>query len=174
MAANQFLGDAENLAELVSHMAEEDQHRFNNYGHFRIEAAFVDRVFIVYKPTGLLPNKRHREPEILTTVKVTDFGVEVRDGCYAVLTDAEHGREMTLSHVPKRLFGYPIYVSIPPRVTLRWDCRIVNNRPWRSLSFALLVKTKNRADFYSKGNTYMETPNEFAKLYPSVTGNFKF
>jgi hypothetical protein len=172
--AGQFYSDEENLAELVTHMPEEDQHRFNNYGHFRVEAVFVDRVFIVYKPTGLLANKRHREPEILTTLKVTDFGVEVRNGCYAVLTDAESGQEMTVTHVPRRVFGYPIYVSIPPRVTLRWDCRLVSGRPWRSLSFALLIKTKNKADFYSKGNTYMETPNKFAQLYPSVTGKFTF
>gem|GEM_PF-2638293 len=174
MAANQFLSDDDNLAELVSHMAEEDQRRFNNYGHFRIEAAFIDRVLIVYKPTGLLANKRHREPEILTTVKILDFGVEPRDGCYATLQESKDNREMTLGHVPKRLFGYPIYVSIPPRVTLRWDARMVNDRVWRSLSFALLIKTKNKADFYSHGNVYAETPLNFKRLYPGVIGEFKF
>ena len=48
------------------------------------------------------------------------------------------------------------------------------DRVWRSLSFAVLIKTKNRSDFYSKGNTYLETPNTFKRLYPSVTGQFVF
>lgn len=169
-----FFTDEQNLAELVSRMPEEDRQRFNNYGHFRVEAVFINRIFIVYRPTGLNAVGQHREPEILTTVKVVDFGVEVRDGCYAVIQDQQTGQELTVTHVPKKLFGYPIYISIPPRVTLRWDCRTVNGRPWRSLSFAMLIKTKNKSDFYSKGNTYVETPNEFKRLYPAVTGKFTF
>jgi hypothetical protein len=80
-----FFTDEQNLAELVSHMPEEDQHRFNNYGHFRVEAVFLDRLFIVYRPTGLTPGGQHRDPEILNFIKVIDFGVEPRNGCYAVL-----------------------------------------------------------------------------------------
>jgi hypothetical protein len=174
MSAPQFLTDDANLAELVSHMPEEDQARFNNYGHFRIEAVFIERVFIVYKPTGLLSNKQHREPEILTTVRVVNFSVDPREGCQAVLRNEATGEETTLTHVPRKVFGYPVYASLPSRLSLRWDCRIVNGKPWRSLSFALLLKTKNKADFYSQGNVYAETPNKFRQLYPSVTGAFKF
>lgn len=172
--AGEFFTDEQNLAELVTHMPEDDQTRFNAYGHFRVEAVFVDRVFIIYKPTGLNSLKRHNEPEILNTVRVTDFGVNARTGCTATLRDEKLGQEMTVTHVPKRLFNYPVFVSVPPRITLRWDCRTVNGRPWRSMSFALLIKTKNKSDFYSKGNTYVETPNQFKRLYPHVTGEFRF
>jgi hypothetical protein len=169
-----FLSDEENLAELVSHMPEEDQLRWNNYGHLRIEPAFVDRVLVVYKPTGLLPNKQHRDPEILNLVKIVDFKVLGRLGCTAMLEEAETQQQMTITHVPKRLFGYPVYVSIPARVMVRWDVRVIDGKPWRSLSFAMLVKSKNKSSFYSKGNVYAESPNVFRNLYPSVTGKFTF
>jgi hypothetical protein len=172
--ASEFLTDEQNLAELVSHMAEDDQRRFNNFGHFRVEPAFIDRIFIVYKPMGLTPAGQHREPEILNLIKVIDFGLEPRNGCYAVLEDHTTRQQLTLTHVPKRVYGYPIYALVPPNLTLRWDARRVNERIWRSLSFALLIKTRNRSDFYSKGNTYIESPNKFRRLYPTVTGQFTF
>lgn len=171
---NEFFTDDQNMAELISHMPDEDRNRFNNYGHFRVEAVFIDRVFVVYRPTGMNAVGQHRDPEILTTIKVTDFGVEVRDGCYAVIENQQTGQEQTVRHVPRQLFNYPIYVSVPTRLMLRWDARMVNDRVWRSLSFALLIKTKNKADFYSKGNTYAETPNQFGNFYPGLKGTFDF
>jgi hypothetical protein len=169
-----FFTDEQNLAELVSHMPEEDRARFLNWGHNRVEPVFLDRVFIVYKPTGLTPSNRHAPPEILNIIKVIDFGVEPRNGAYSVLKEQNTQQEMTLTHVPKRLFSYPIFVSLPAKLTLKWDGRMVNDRVWRSLSFAFLIKTKNKSAFYSKGNVYMETPNQLKKLYPDVTNQFSF
>ncbi len=169
-----FFTDEQNLAELVTHMPEEDQTRFNNFGHFRVEPVFIDRLFIVYKPTGLTPAGQHNPPEILNLVKVIDFGIEPRNGCYSVLKDQNTNQECTITHVPRRVFAYPIFVSIPPKLMLKWDGRLVNGRVWRSLLFAFLIKTKNKSSFYSKGNVYMETPNIFRRFYPSVTGDFRF
>lgn len=170
-----FFTDDENLAELVSRLPEDLQKQFNGYGHFRVEAAFIDRVFIVYKPTGLNAAGRHKEPNILTMVKVIDFSVDPRDGCCAVVEDQTFKQQQTLTHVPRKLFNYPVFVSIPPRCTLRYDAKLVNERVWRSLSFAFLIKTKNKADFYSHGNLYLETPTSFKRLYPGVIPEgFKF
>jgi hypothetical protein len=169
-----FFTDEQNLAELVSHMPEEDAHRFNKFGHFRVEAVFIDRLFIVYKPTGLTASGQHNPPEILNLLKVVDFGVDPREGAYSVLKEQNTGQELTLTYVPKRVFSYPVYASLPAKLTLRWDGRMVGDRVWRSLAFAYLIKTKNKSSFYSKGNVYMETPNVFRRLYPSVTGEFKF
>lgn len=171
---SEFFTDEQNVAELVSHMPEEDQRRFLNYGHNRVEPAFLNRVFIVYKPTGLLPGGQHRQPEILNLVKVIDFSVDPAEGCYVVLKDQTTQQELRIGHVPRRVYGYPVYMSVPTKLQLKWDARNVGNRVWRSLSFALLVKTKNRSDFFSKGNTYLETPNTFKRLYPAVTGQFTF
>jgi hypothetical protein len=173
---SRFFSDQENNADLLQYMPEEERERYLRFGHNRIEAAFQDRKFIVYQPTGLMSNGQHREPNILATLTVSDFEVGHQNGASATLSDLEAGGSPSLkiTHVPRRVFNYPVYIAIPTNLTLRWDAREVNDRVWRSLSFAVLIKTKNRADFYSKGNTYMETPNKFRKLYPAVTGEFKF
>jgi hypothetical protein len=175
LPANVFFDERQNLAELVTHMDEEDRRSYESFGHRRIEAAFVNRVFIVYRPQGLTPQRAHKEPQIVTLVKVTDFSADARNGCRVVLTDQQHGQEMTITHVPRRVFNFPIFVSVPPRVELKWDARTLpEDRVWRSLSFALLVKTKNRSDFHSKNNFYMEAPNKFRELYPDVAARQQF
>lgn len=172
--STRYLDDDENMADLVEQMPPADQQKYLNYGHRRVEAVFVDRVFIVYKPTGLNAAKQHREPEILTTLRVTDFMADSVNGASSKLFDDKNAREMRVVAVPKKLFDFPIYISVPPRLQLRWDARRVGERIWRSMSFAFLIKTKNKADFYSMGNTYIETPNRFAELYPSVKGDWAF
>lgn len=177
MPANVFFDERQNLADLVTHMDEDDQRQFNSFGDLRLEAAFVNRVFIVYKPQGLTAPGKHKDPQVVTMVKIVDFSADARNGCKAVLRDEQHGQEMTITHVPRKVFNYPIYASIPARVELKWDARTLpEGRVWRSLSFAMLVKSKNKAGFYSQGNFYMESPNTFRKLYPDVTGRpqFKF
>ena len=140
-----------------------------------MEGVFVDRVFIVYKPTGLLPNRQHRDPNILNTVKIVDFKADHMNGCKAIIKEANFGQEMVIGHVPRKLFDYPIYISIPPRMALRWDVKILpNGLAERSLSFAMWIKTKNKSSFYSQGNVYAETPNKFRGLYPAVAGEFRF
>jgi hypothetical protein len=169
----EFFTDEQNLAELVSHMPEEEQKRFLNYGHNRIEPVFVDRIFVVYKATGLTASKQHKPPEILTTLRVKDFSVDSRNGAVVTIEDDTYKSELKIGHVPRKVFNYALYMSVPVRLQLKYDARNVHGRVWRSLSFALLVKTKNRADFYSLGNTYAETPNKLRKLYPEAS-NTKF
>ncbi len=56
-------------------------------------------------------------------------------------------------------------------MTLRWDARqISEDKVWRSLSFAVLIKARNKADFHSKGNVYCETPNVLRRFYPDLEG----
>lgn len=172
--ATEYFDDEQNLADLVTLMPEKEQQLFNDYGHLRIEAVFLNRVFIVYQPTGLTPGGRHKEPDILTTIKVVGFEVDPHSGSRAVIEDQQTQEQLQLTHVPRKLLAHPVYMSVPPRVTLRWDARLVNGKVWRSLSFAILIKTRNKADFFSKGNTYVETPNTFRRLYPSIASTFTF
>jgi hypothetical protein len=101
-------------------MPDENQARFNNYGHFRVEAVFLDRVFIVYKPTGLTAGGAHKEPEILNLLKVVDFMVEPRNGATLVLREQNTSQELTLGYVPRRVFGYPIYMSVPAKPSITY------------------------------------------------------
>lgn len=175
LAGERFFTEEESMAELLSHMPEDDRHRYLKYGHRQIEGAFVGRVFIIYKPEGLTFSKAHRPPTVLTTVNIVDFMVDPREGARVIVEDMTTSERQTITYVPKKLFGYQVYVSVPPQLTLRWDARSASeDRVWRTLSFALLIKTKNKADFYSKGNHYIQTPNGFRRLYPDVTGEGKF
>jgi hypothetical protein len=170
-----YFTDDENLRELVTHMPEEDAHRFNKYGHLRIEGAFVDRVFVVYSPTGLTSANKHKAPEVLNIIKVIDFSVDARTGCQIVLKDEQTQQELVIGHVPRRVYAYHIYMSMPTNMTVPWDGRLLDDgRVWRSLSFAVLIKTRNRSDYYSKGNHYIETPNRLKQLFPEVMGEFTF
>ncbi len=162
------------MADLVSHMPEEDRTRYGNYGHNRLEPAFVDRIFIVYQPSGLNAARQHIDPKILTTIRVLDFSIDSRDGAVVRVRDENFGDEQLITYIPKRLFKYQVFASVPPRLQLRWDVHAADGQRHRSLSFALLLKTRNKAEFYSKNNTYIETPNKFKELYPSVTGAVKF
>jgi hypothetical protein len=156
-------------------MPEDDQKRYNSYGHLRPESAFIDRKFIVYRPTGLTKSGAHRPPEVLTTLVVIDFGLEARSGAWLLLRDDQYAQELRLTYVPRQLWTYPIFASVPPRLMVRWDARrMPDGKIWRSLSAAILVKTKNRSDFYSMGNTYIETPKNFKRLFPEVSGQFVF
>ena len=67
---SEFFTDEANMAELLSHMAEDYCHRFNKWGHLRVEPIFLDRILVVYKATGLTRDKKHRDPEVLTTLRV--------------------------------------------------------------------------------------------------------
>ena len=170
----EFFSDEDNMADLVDQMPEEDRTRYGNYGHNRVEPAFVDRIFIVYQPSGLNAAKQHIDPKIVTTIRVLDFSADSRDGVVVRVRDEMFGDEQLITYIPKRLFKYQVFVSVPPRLTLRWDAHESEGYTYRSLSFALLIKTRNKSSFYSKNNHYIETPNKFRELYPAVTGTHKF
>jgi hypothetical protein len=161
-----YLRDEENTADLVNQMPIREQRLYETYGHNRIEASFVGRLFVVYEAKG-----RGKTPVVLTTVKVEDFGVDLKRGPWATLIDERASKGdhyQTVRAVPQTLFGYPVLVSIPPRFLLRWGARWHEGKIYRSLSFAMLIKTRNKAEFADAGNIYMETPNAFHDLYPQL------
>jgi hypothetical protein len=162
-----YLRDEENTADLVNQMPLREQRLYENFGHNRIEASFVGRLFVVYEAKG-----RGKLPVVLTTVKVEDFGVDLNKGPWAKVSDQRTKEEQVITPVPRVLFTYPVLVSIPPRLLLRWDARWHEGKIYRSLSFAMLIKTRNKAKFAEADNIYMETPNAFHDLYPHLKQEF--
>ena len=169
-----YLSDDANLADLASRIKGDDRAVFNAYGHLRVEAAFNGRIFVVYKPTGLDKSGNHNPPEILTTLKVTDFWAAHEMGAEVLIEDMGTGEELRITHTPKRVFNYDLFIQVPPIMKMRWGARLSEGRITRSLAFALLIKSKNRSDFYSARNTYCETPNRFRDLYPNVDLELNF
>lgn len=166
-----YLSQEESLSDLIDRIPGRDRDVYRDFRSLRVEAAFDDRVFILFKPCGLDERNQHRHPEILTTVRVLRFWCNSEDACVEVQDD-NTGEVLQIGYVPVRLFGYDVFVSVPPRCQLRWDARYVEGQVRRSLSYPLLIKTKNLSTYYSAGVTYAETPNSFRALFPKVPQNF--
>ena len=162
-----YLNEEDSIADLQSRITGDDRDVFHNFGHLRIEAAFDRRLFIVYRPTGLTREGNHRDPEILTTLKVLSFSVDSVKGASCRIEDQTTGAQQVLGYVPRRVFHYNLFMAVPPSLKLRWDARVWEKGIDRSLAYGLLIKTKNRSDYYSAGNTYVETPNRFRGLFPN-------
>lgn len=169
-----FLTDTDNAAALAADIKPEDREEYARFGHNRLESAFVDRVLVLYECQGKNSKDVQRPPKILTTIRVIDFKADYAEGICTRLLDESTQEAMNVDYVPKRLFKYPIFVSIPPRLTVKWDAQFMGDKLVRSLLFAILIKSANRSDFYSKGNVYLETPNRVRALYPHVELDFSF
>lgn len=171
--AFKYLSDAESMADLARQIKEEDQPLFEELGHLRVEAVFDNRLFVVYKPTGL-DGKAHRDPQVLTTLKVLNYECTSDEGSTVEIEDLSTGQRQVISHVPSRVFEYELFMSVPTALRLQWDARnTYDGKLVRSLSYALLIKSKNRSDWYSYGVTYAETPNRFKELFPNANVHIK-
>ncbi len=181
-----FQDEGSSTLDLNARINPEHQAKFAKFGHLQIQGAFIDRLYIIYKSNGLKDRavegfggdsfgfKKANMPTILATLKVIDFECDEENGCSFTLQDTETLEEVVVGHIPTRLFDFDVFMSIPAHCKVKWDLRTdtKSKTSSRSLSFAVLVKTANRADFHSEGNTYCCTPNEFAGLFPG--SNFKF
>lgn len=164
--AFRYLNEAESLADLVSRMNEDDKPTYNDFGHTRIEAVFDNRIFVLYKPQGL-DGKIHKDPVVLTTIKVLNYVSSSEEGSSVEIEDVMTGQRQIITHIPARVFDYDLFMSLPPVLRLRWDARASDDgKLVRSMSYAVLIKSKNRSDWFSHGVTYAETPNRFREMFP--------
>lgn len=163
------LSNEESLQELASRMTEpEDVIDYNNFRNSRVEACFEGRHFVIYRPQGLNSDNSHRDPEIITTLAISDYYCDGKTGARCTITDLQTDETQILTHVPARLFNYQVFAAIPTHCRIRWDARESDGKIKRSLIFSITLKTRNRSDHYSLGNTYCETPNQFRSLFPNT------
>jgi len=156
-----YLSDAENTVNLEAQMQTDERVELKAMRSTRIEAAFLNRLFIVFKLHKSLP-------EIATTIKITDFWTSLAEGSVAVAENLETGEEIEIDHIPCKLFDFPIYVSVPPVAKLRWDARLdEDNIVRRSLVFPLLITASSRSDRPVEGDIYVETPKRFIERFPT-------
>ncbi len=165
---NNYLSEPASLEDLFNRMMSPDREVCETYQHLKVEQCFIDRIFIVYKPTGLNAENTHREPAILTQVKVTAFRVDATTGAELDLEDMTTHQVMTVTYIPKRLFHYDAFVGVPPKQRLHWDAQLIRGATKRSMGFYLMLKVRTKANFYSSGATAVETPSNFRALYPEV------
>jgi hypothetical protein len=168
MSNAHYLSEQASLADLFKRMMSPDREVIQEYQHMKVEQCFINRLFVVYKPTGLTADRQHRSPEILTQIRVTGFRADAETGAQIDIEDTTTHQVMTVKYVPQRLFHYDVFVSVPPKQRLHWDAQVVGGLVKRSMGFQMLVKVRTKADFYSAGATGMETPVGFRELYPEV------
>lgn len=168
MSSPIFLSDQRSLEDLFSRMLSPDRETCGSFKSLKVEVAFVDRLLIVFKPQGLNKDGTHRDPIILTQIRVTDFRASAEHGCEVEVEDLSTNEVMTLGYIPKRLFYYDIYAGVAPRQKLNWDATLIHGTVRRSLSFMLLFKERSSVENFSHGVTGIVTPAKFRELFPSV------
>ena len=78
----------------------------------------------------------------------------------------------TLTVMPSKLFDFPIYASVPCSFALRHNVAVIGKDLQRFDSSAILyVKTRNKAEFHSRGNIYVESAKHLMGLFPGVAMN---
>lgn len=174
MSSQAYLGDQESLKDLESHMTSPDREVYESYKHLRVDAAFLGRIFIIYKPTGLTKEGQHKSPEVVGQVRVIGFSADPKNGASLSLENMETGEVLTVGHIPTRLFNFDAFVASPPFQRLRWDGRVEAGTVRRSLAFGILLKTRTRSDHYSMGATMVESPKVFRTLYPQEKLSLQF
>ena len=162
-----ILDDKASLESLVRRMPTDEREAYERLKHIRSETIFLDRVFYVYKCTGKGSNGLQLPPQVLANVRVINFGYVHDKGFLVSLLNEDTNEKQVLDGTPAKIFGYDVYANVPCSFSLKHNEIVFDDgRANFDTSVVIYVKTSNKADFYSKGTTYMETPPRMAALYP--------
>ena len=158
---------------LVSRMEPNARTEYLAFGHRKVEPVFIDRLFYTYRAAGGRIDGAKQRPEILYKLRVINFRYTVQTGFLVDILNETTNEKQTVTVMPERLFNQPIYVSVPCSFTLRHNVVVDSRNDMKNFdaSAVLYVKTRNRSDFYSKGNIYIETPRNLKNLFPGVELN---
>jgi hypothetical protein len=172
---SKYRTDEETFASLKAKMKASDAEEYENFKHIKIEAGFDDRVFAVYQLQETKKETDPPTPKILSIIRVTSFETDLRSGASVRLYDETSGIEMVVGYVPKKLFSYPIYISLPVNMLMRVGTQMQSGGVRQTFTFAMLFKCKDKAERYTPENFYVETPANLKKLFPIITNApFKF
>lgn len=174
MSSQQYLPEDANLGDLIRQMPQQDQDEYNSFGHLRVDAGYVGRIFILYKPTGIGPDNSQGEPDIRGQVRIKDWMCSPSKGSSIVIEDMLTGGLQVVGHTPQRLFDYDVFVAVPPYQRLRYEARSMGDGIQRSLLFSISIKTQVRSKSYAAGVTFCETPKGFRELYPESKTEIRF
>ncbi len=163
-----FLNTKENMADLVTLMPHQHQSRYRWMRNLRIDSAFLDRVYVVYKQTELDSNGRQKDPIVLGMIKVVEFTVDAKKGSNITIMDVATGDEQDIGHVPQQIFDWDCYVSVPPENIVKWDAWDCDGERRRSMSFGMLFKTSCRTESPIVGATMVDTLNGFRRNFPNM------
>lgn len=148
---------------LVAGLSDNHKKVYETTKHARIETAFRDRIFVVYKIVG-------GKLEILDRLHVTDFICNEERGASTELLSTATGERIEVGYTPVQLFDYPAFVCIPLHAKVRWG--VEKGDPKKGhLAFPLLLRTTSRFGLREPGIVYVETSPEFMREFKQGTLN---
>lgn len=163
LSSQKLLSGEASLDDLFSRMESPDREAFESLRNLRVEAAFLDRFFIVYR-TPVAGEK----PEILTQMRVVGYRSDARTGSDVEIEDMTTKARMTVGYTPRRLFGYDIFVGVAPHQRVNWDAKVHKGEIYRSMSFGLLIKQQSKPEFQLPGQDAIETPAGLLAQFPWI------
>lgn len=170
MAGFQILDERTSTDLLISRLPESLQKEYDKYGHRKAETVFLERIFYVYRATGQSAGVNN-DPAVIARIRVINFRYSVETGFLVDLSNDTTHEKQTVTVNPSKLFTYPIFVHVPCSFTIRHNAVLDPRGSLKNFdaSAILYVKTRNKADFCSKGNIYLETPRRMQELFPGFT-----
>lgn len=155
-AQEDFRSPEDHFEQIVKQLSPEQRSLFNSYTHVRVEAAFRDRHFVVYRMQGGLP-------QIIDRIAVQSFSFDLQLGSSCVLYSHATQRCETIRYVPTQPFGYEFFLCLPVSGKIRWA--VTDTDPAGSYSFNLVVKVRSRRHLREAGIVYCETPRVFDREF---------
>ena len=149
-----FLSSEEYYDVLVEGLPQTTRDALDSMRHVRVEPAYRNRKFIVYRM-----DLRH--PEKLATLNILDYVCNDEDGSTTQIEWMERpGSIITIGHTPTKVFDFPIFAHIPLSQKTRWGVR-TDDVDDPSLSFLLVLRTQSRRHLRERDVVYMESNKAF-------------
>ncbi|MGK2884400.1 MAG: hypothetical protein ACSLE8_06425 [Rhodococcus sp. (in: high G+C Gram-positive bacteria)] len=152
-----FLAVEDHFDRLVDTLPARDIKVYQQCKNTRIETAFKDRHFIVYRvKDGVL--------EELDRVFVNDFNANEEHGASTQIVSKTTKRTVNVGYAPVRLFDYPIFMFLPLHTKIRWGASAKTLHKG-SLAFPIAIRVKSRLSPREPNVIHIETGPSFGQEF---------
>lgn len=159
----EHLDERQTIELFESQMADNDKGPYANYGHKWIDTAYAGRKFVIYR-AGRLRN----EAEVIASVDVQAVWLSP-EGLRVSLVLDKTGEEITLDHVPRKLFRYAVFAWTPSHCVTRTQVtRYADGDLGVSSASGVVFKTRNKPEFHNQGNIYLQPLSSFRIRFPNT------
>jgi hypothetical protein len=148
-----------NHGDLIRRMPPLDQPLYLAYHSHRTVPCFNNRILVAYTADS------RGEPTAITPVTVLEFEGKASTSFIATVEDGSTGVRTVVSNVPVRLPGTKLFLSIPMTLRLLFGLHVETGV--RSLAYGIRVSMQDDTR-RTPGVQYMDTLNEFRRLFPNA------
>lgn len=154
------LTDPELFAQLTQKLDEADRSAFAETRHGRVETASPGREFVVYQMKG-------RQPQKLAQISIVDLSIDDQ-GASSEVIDLATKERLVVGYSPQRLFDFPIFLSLPASLTVRWRVAVDGGEGF--MTWPIYMRTQSRRHQREVGVTYCETLRAFHEEFTAAVG----